>query len=246
MFENAAQVSTFARELYGEDLGPVRGVSHVVAIDRLRRVIRIGPSSPKSETDLRVLHLARARAGAILVSGAVLRSEPELRYEMPPALLAWRRSIGLHDPPWLAVLTRGDVPLDHPALAGWARPVVVTGDDAAARIAAHGGVAVIALGDPSARAAIDHMTDQDIGVSIEAGPRTALPLYDPLAIDELMLSVYQGEIDASLDAGAFLSDAELGARGLIERSRREIDGWRFSLFRRGTAGGSGSRAPGSA
>lgn len=233
-------------DLYGEDLGPVHGVLHVVAIDRARRVIRIGPTSPKSEIDTQVLALSRARAGAILVSGAVLRAEPELVYELPPAFLEYRRAIGLHAPPWLAVLTNGDLPLDHPALTGWARPIVVTNDDAAARIAAHG-IAVMALPEPSARAAIAQLLEDDAGVSIEAGPRTALPLYDdPIAIDELMLSTYLGEVDPSLDAGRFLTDEELSARGLCEIGALEIDGWRFSLFRRGTAAGSGSRARGSA
>jgi hypothetical protein len=92
-------------------------------------------------------------------------------------------------------------------------------------------------------------------VSIEAGPRTAVPLYDaPGAIDELMLSVYEGPLDPGRVAGTFLSDEDLRARGYDRASSTVRGEWRFerwlrsslSRARRGTAAGSDSPSRGSA
>ncbi len=230
---SAVEVAELARALYGAPLGAMDGVLHVVAVAEegdAHRVLRIGPHAPKSETDFFVLGLARARVGAILVSGAVLRAEPELRYELSPALRAWRRVLGLDEPPFLLVLTRGDVDLAHPALHGEARPIVFTGP-AAGRSRAQGSIEIVSVAEPSARAAIDHLRrDRGCrGVSIEAGPRVAAPLYDPPpAIDELMRSVSEGPLDPRARGGALPSPAHLE---LVASARPDPDApWRFERW----------------
>src|SRR5690606_36540989 len=170
------------RSVYGEELGAVEGVLHVVAVheqDGERRVIRIGEHSPRSATDRFALDLARTRVEAILVTGAILREEPELRYELPLELERYRReALGLKDPPWLLVLTRGDVSLDHPALGGWARPIVLTSERAAEALPTRAEVEIVGVPEPSARAALAYLRDERgcRAISIEAGPKTAVPL----------------------------------------------------------------------
>jgi hypothetical protein len=225
---DAADVTGAARALYGADLRGVSGVLHVTAVAREGddlRVIRVGPHAPKSATDFFALNLARARVEGIVVSGSVLRAEPGLRYDLSGpaagALAAWREGVaGLAEPPWLLVLTRGgDVGalVDHPAWRSWARPVVLTGEDAAPRLrdALPPRVEVVGHPAPSPRAAIAHLRDDRgcRGVSIEAGPRVSVPLYDtPSAIDELALSVFEGALAPEARGGPFLSEASLARR----------------------------------
>ena len=161
--EDAEGVSRFAAALYGGPVGAARGVLQVVAVaerEGARHVMRIGEHSPRSDTDFFALNFARARVEAILVSGAVLRAEPELRYELGgpgragEALGMWRRALGLEAPPWLLVLTRGDVPLDHPALRSWAKPIVLSTREAAARMRAEAACEVLGMEAPSPRAAL--------------------------------------------------------------------------------------------
>jgi riboflavin biosynthesis pyrimidine reductase len=230
-----ADVDAAARALYGAALGAMRGVLHVVAVAREDtsegpsqgeglRVIRVGPHAPASATDFFALNLARARVEGIVVSGSVLRDEPELRYALSgpaaDALAAWRRGLGLRRPPWLLVLTRGADPgalADHPAWESWARPLVLTGEDAAPglRRALPSRVEVVGHPAPSPRAALAHLRDARgcRGISVEAGPRVAVPLYDPpRAIDELMLSVFEGPLPAAARGGAFLPEPAIAAR----------------------------------
>ncbi len=238
-----------ATELYGEPLGPMRGVLHVVAVAREEdglRVMWIGEHSPKSDTDFFALQLARARVDAILVSGSVLRAEPGLRYDLVGG--GWDAYRGGRPPPLLCVLTRrGGLPASHPVWGSWARPFVFTGDDAPLELPAH--VPVVRVREPTPRGAIHHLVRERgcASVSIEAGPRVALPLYDaPSVVDELMLSTFEGELDPRARGAAFLEEAELATE--LERvappfAVEEPSGpWTFRRFlsraRRGTAEGS--------
>lgn len=245
----AGGVSRLARAIYGAPLGAMRGVLHVVAVaeeDGARRVMRIGPHAPKSAMDHFVLDLARARVDAILVTGAILRAEPTLRYDLAGpgrserAFEAWRRDVaGLSEPPWLLVLTGGDVRFDHPAFSSWARPIVYTRASVAARLRAP--CEVIGVDAPSARGAIDYLLRERgcASVSVEAGPSTAVPLYDPpVAIDELMLSVFEEKLDPRARGGRFPSEADLASAGLTRthepHHHREPSGpWRFERWTRG-------------
>jgi riboflavin biosynthesis pyrimidine reductase len=232
----SVMVEERARALYGGPIGRAEGVLHVVAIaEPGRRVMKIGEHSPKSENDYFALELARARVDAILVSGAVLRAEPSLRYELSPALAAWRRDVlAIERDPWLLVLSRGAVDPAHPALSSAVRPIVFT----SAPITMPRSVEVVIDEDASPRAAIAHLRARGArGIGIEAGPRVAVPLYDtPSAIDELALSVFEGALDPRAEGGSFLHQSEIARAGLSRVSAVRIEEasgpWRFERYLR--------------
>lgn len=237
-------------DLWGQvELDQSAGVLHVVSTwsgEDGRHVIRITPQSPKSDTDFFLLNLARARADVILTTGRILREEPHLEYSFPAAwasdMIRWREAVmGRTTPPKLAVLTSGrDLDVNHPALHGWAPPVIVTSQDAARalrpQLPAH--VDVIGLKLPSAREAI--AWSRALGastVSIEAGPSTARALYaDPALVDELWLSEF---LEADLNhvlRGPIVFPGVPGGVSLRPTGapalRDETSGrWRFSRFR---------------
>jgi len=252
MSVDEAPASTVERRsgaLYGAVLRPSAGVVHVVAVAREPgglRVMRIGEHSPKSETDFFALQLTRARVDAILVSGSVLRAEPELRYDLlGPGWGAYR---GERPPPLLCVITRrGELQASHPIWQSWARPLVYTGLDATLDLPSH--VQVHRVAEPSPRGAIRHLQETCgcASVSIEAGPRVALPLYEPPSVvDELLLSTFEGALDERARGGSFLSEAEIAATmvaaGPTAVVHEPSGRWTFRRFfsrdRRGTAEGS--------
>jgi riboflavin biosynthesis pyrimidine reductase len=243
----ASAVDRIAQALYGPDVSRPAGVLHVTSVSedggRLR-VIRIGEQAPASPLDFFVLNLARARADAIVVSGAVLRAEPELRYDLqgPDAsargLVAWRRErAGLDAPPRLLVLTRGDLPLDHPALRSWARPLVYTSRDAAGRLAGTG-LPVVGVDAPSLGGALQHLTRVcgARSIAIEAGPTATRELYasGSTPVRELWLSVFEGTLDPRARAGLLATPAALAAAGLARRSALRAEQpsgpWRFERW----------------
>lgn len=220
---SAADVDALAARMFGAAL-PFAGVAHVTALWASPTgelwTIAIGPGAPTSEHDLFALNLARARSDAILVTGKVLRDEPELVYELggpgtaARALAEWRQQrAGRAEPPWVVVLTSGrGLDPRHPALHGWARPMILTTPEASLPpLPEH--VSVVRRAGLDARAAIRWLRE-DHGaavVSVEAGPSTTRALYEPpVAIDELWLSVFRGrELPAQARAGRLLSEAEL-------------------------------------
>ncbi len=232
------EVEARARALYGALLGPMDGVLHVVAVARVDgslRVIRIGEHAPRSATDLFALSLARARVDAIVVSASVLRAEPTLVYDrLGDGLLAIR---GHAEPPWLCVLTAsGDLPAAHPAWTSWARPLVYTAIGATLP-ALPARVEVVRAPEPSPRDAIRHLREDRgcRGVSVEAGPRVAVALYDPpSAIDELMLSVFEGELDPRAVGGPFLDESRIEADftcvGGPTRVEEPSGAWTFARY----------------
>jgi riboflavin biosynthesis pyrimidine reductase len=199
-----AEVEAEVERLFGPgDLAHATGVIHVVSTwlrdDGIHAVLRIGPASPRSETDGFVLGLARARADVIVTTGAILRAEPTLRIDLPaPAaagLTAWRRdALGRREPPRVLVLTSGrGLDLDHPAFSSWATPVVLTSMATADALRAEArarGIAIVAqprLGLPEAIAWA--LGDGARTVVVEAGPSTARALYRPASpLDEILLS----------------------------------------------------------
>lgn len=235
-----AELST---RLYGEPLGRP-GVLHVVAVHRDgdgRTVLRIGPATPRSSHDRFALGLSRARVEAIVVTGAILRAEPDLRYELDAGLAAYRRErLGLSDPPRLLVLTSGqDLPVAHPVWGGWARALVYSRADAAPalRDALPDRVEVLGAERPDARGALTALRRRGVtSISIEAGPTTAVPLYDPpIVVDELMLSELEREaLPPAVAGGRFLDDARLLACmrevGPGVRVREPSGWWRFRRF----------------
>lgn len=220
---------------------------HVAAVVRAAdalAVLEIGEHSPKSDTDAFALSLARVRADAILSTGAILRAEPEMQAEPFGPLAAALRDMrevvyGRTEPPALLVLTGGNVDLEHPAFHGWARPWIVTDADGAARLRPRiigTRVHLVELEVPAAASAItwaqEHLAART--VLIEAGPSTSLPLYDAGLVDELMLSVFEGEPSPEAIGKPFLPRARIEAFFGPPKSTARVDeprgAWRFERY----------------
>lgn len=261
----AALVAERMRRLYGgersggeqseELLTEPGGVIHVAAVGREPDgelvVLKINHATPRSSHDRFALDLARARADVIVTTGAILRSEPSLRYELASdradALHTWRMDqLGRPTPPLVVVLTgREDIDIDHPTLHGWAQPWIFTNVDCAkalhGRLPRHVGLAGVPSPDLQtlvdwARRRFDART-----ITIEAGPSTTRPLYrlddeglvgeGPGLVDELMLSVFEGTIPSAARGGPFVSERTLeryfDRRHEGEVVQEESGPWRF-------------------
>ena len=253
---DVTSVDRVARALFGSPLDARPAVSHSFAAWRAREdapltTIRINEHAPKSALDFLALHIARARADAIIITGKILREEPRLTYDLRAdprwgnALVDWReRRWGVCEPPWLLILTgRGDIDFDHPVFHGWGRPVIFTNDRAATRKLTAAPCPVVADSAPDIRRAIQYLNSMHRceSISIEAGPSTARMLYErPMAVKELLLSVY---LEPTLDArarGEPLVKLSL-LRHLFheETSTTHRDGgqhWSFYRLRRSRAG----------
>ena len=193
---------------------------HVAAVGREPDgelvVLKINQATPRSPHDRFALDLARARADVIVTTGAILRAEPRLAYELASdradALHAWRMDqLGRPTPPLVVVLTgREDIDPDHPTLHGWAQPWIFTNVDRAqalhGRLPRHVGLAGVPSPDLHtlvdwARRRFDART-----ITVEAGPTTTRPLYEdqPGLVDELMLSVFEAEVPAAARGEPFV------------------------------------------
>ncbi|MDH5491527.1 MAG: hypothetical protein OEY14_06195 [Myxococcales bacterium] len=225
----AEAIDRFAASLIGEIPPATRRLSHVAALwdplDGSLRNLRIGASSPRSEHDAFLLSFSRARAEAIVITGAILRAEPELRYEPGglggafPGLARWRRErAGLEEPPLLAVLTRDEsLDLEHPALHGWARPLIFSTPGVASSLRRRAGAGVEIVGSRRAGlpTLLERLAERGLGlVSLEAGPRTTSALYEPPPqIEELLLSIFHSrELPEPARGEPFLSLEELEGR----------------------------------
>jgi riboflavin biosynthesis pyrimidine reductase len=224
--------------LYGEvDWKSAKGVLHVAAIARQDRAVIIpGPTAPASETDRFVLSAARARADAIVTTGAILRSEPDLRHDPAQdpaenlAFLEWRRErLEKSDAPLIVVLSASaDLPLEHPAIRGAARGFIWTTPDGAARLRSR-------VGERLANLEIvegDQDVDGVVGASrrlltlpgietvlVEAGPSASAPLYADARLgqpnegcSELLLSRYESELAPAAVGPQFISLAAITER----------------------------------
>ncbi|MDH3653339.1 MAG: hypothetical protein OEN21_03645 [Myxococcales bacterium] len=249
---DAASVDRAARALFGSPLDTRPAVSQSYVAWRAAEgapltSILINEHSPKSDLDSLALHISRARADAIVITGKILRDEPRLSFDpradprWGEALLNWReRRWALFEPPWLLILTnQGELDFDHPVFHGWARPVIFTNDQAAARRLAAAPCPVVADAAPDIRRAIRHL-QVSRGcecVSIEAGPSTARALYErPIAIKELLLSVYlEPSLDEHAQGAPLIKLSEVRAMFRSETStvhREDGTHWSFHRFRR--------------
>ncbi len=196
--------------LLGSDPGPDEGVVHVTAVWRNGSlnpvVLKIGSATPRSSSDTFLLAAMRARADAVLTTGAILRAEPRTTLELPGppatvrALAAWRREVlGRPRPPVGMVLTSGrELDFGHPFFDGPGRRVVFTDAQEATRLRRIAPRTVRIVGDPApgTRTAVAHLRQVEGArtVLIETGPSAGRDLYrSPLAIDELVLSIWEGE-----------------------------------------------------
>lgn len=249
---DAASVDRAARALFGSSFETRPAVSQSfvawrAAEDEPLDTILINEHSPRSDLDFLALHISRARADAIVITGKILRDEPNLSFDLRAdprwgdALLKWReRRWGLFDPPWLLILTgRGELDFDHPVFHGWAKPLIFTNDRAAARKLAAAPCPVVADEAPDIRRAIRHLqVARDCEcVSIEAGPSTVRALYErPIAIKELLLSVYlEPSLDERAQGAPLISLSEVRALFRTETCtvhREEGRHWSFHRLRR--------------
>ena len=196
------------------------GLLQVTAIDaRGRSVIAIGPGAPASATDRFVLGFARARADAIITTGAILRAERDLVHRFSDerredeAWWGWRADqLGRREAPCLLILSlRGEIPFDHPALAGSARAIVWTSQAGQARLGRAGGRFEVRVGiaggsqetlphacgpeHPSAAEALSdayHWLRDEVGaetVAIESGPGATLGLYEAAGGDSAKIAL---------------------------------------------------------
>ena len=203
----ATDVERAALALFGDPFRVRPAVSHVAAVwspgDGRNRVMRIDPRAPRSDTDRVVVNLTRARADAIVSTGANLRAEPTMQFDLvgpgTGALMRWRVDVHELMPPVALILTRADdFDPEHPALKGPARIVLYVPKDRvdAVRkalksfrwITVHGAEA------PGVLDAVRWLREaRDArSVSIEAGPSTANVLHGADVIDELILSRWTG------------------------------------------------------
>lgn len=228
----AADVAAMVERLYGDPLTPPDAPRQVIQPAAVWRrgdgalvTLRINDATPRSAHDFFVLNLCRARADAIVTSGKILREEADLRHDLQgparDALAAWRRGLGKPAPPISLVLTSGrGLDLAHPLFGGGTRPVINTSREGGERLAG-ADVEVVAVAEPSLRGAIVELGERYGArtISIEAGPSSSAALYEPpLAVDELLLSVYEeSEIPERVRGGDFLGPERLEA--LFERPR---------------------------
>lgn len=249
---DTSSVDRAARALFGSALETRPAVSHSFAAwreaqDKPLTTIKINEHGPKSELDWLALHIARARADGIIITGKILRDEPDLSFNLHAdprwgdALQSWReRRWGLCDPPWILILTgRGDIDFEHPLFHGWGRPVIFTTDQAATRKLAAAPCPVVSDEAPDLRRAIRHL---QLGrececVSIEAGPSTARDLYErPMLVKELLLSVYLGpSLDARAEGAPLVSLSKVRSLFRSETSATHRDHgthWSFHRLRR--------------
>ena len=240
------------------------GVLHVAAVWRTPggglRVLRIRPGTPRSETDFLVLNAARACADAVVTTGKILREEPEVSHALQgspgavEALARWRRDVLRRDrPACSAVLTSGrELDLDHPLLRS-GHALLFVPEEAVDRLRADVGsreIEVVGSPSPDLRALVTWLREARglRTISIEAGPSTALELYaSPLGIDELWLSIFEGELDPELAGAEFPALAQIahllpeGAPGV--RVDEPSGPWSFSRHARAAASGGGAPAP---
>lgn len=259
MEAEAPEVAAQLTSLYGTTELLRAGVVHVTsarrAPDGRRHVIAIGPAAPPSSTDFFLLNLCRARADAILASAGTLRSEPSLSHALQGpfagALGRYRERV-LHkaSPPVVAILTRsGELPLEHPVWEDGTAKLVLTTQEVRSALAARLGARaeVVALDGPgsSLAGAATHLDARTATawlalrglplISIEAGPSTSGPLYQPPSVvDELLLSLFEAPTEVELGK-ALPPDGALfsGLRCVADTARDEASGaWRFQRWLR--------------
>lgn len=238
-------------------------VTAIAAADRA--TIALGPEAPASALDRIVLGFARARAEALVTTGSILRAEPKLvhRYAEDPTRdeqwQAWREAtLGWNGAPGLILLSRsGDFPLGHPAIesatSGFVWTSKATRDRLGPRLGALEVVVAESTGGESGLSGALAFARARHGLSsiaIEAGPSATRGIYEPpatppetgqntgparVAVDELLLSLYDGALADAARAAKFASEAEVSAAGLQRvrtyKKKEPSGSWTFERYR---------------
>lgn len=230
--------------LYGPSPNLAARAIHVAAVweasASTRRFLNIGPGSPESGTDRFILELARARADAVLTTGAILRAEPSTTHAIEtPSLRAFRREVlGKPAPPVSVVLTSGrGLDPGHPVLSSEGGALLLVPERA--RLPARLDLPVLRASELDAVRAVALMLERFGTVALEVGPSVSAALYeaDPVGIDELLLSVYLEPRLAPRYRGGRFPAPDVVARSLslaaVPRVERESSGrWRFERYLR--------------
>ncbi|MBW2274989.1 MAG: dihydrofolate reductase family protein [Deltaproteobacteria bacterium] len=257
---DAAACARRIHELYADDLRGEAGLLHVAVVWRSpeRDLINIAmnDAKPASPTDDFVLGVARARADAIITTGANLRLERNLTHAYHPdtqtadALACWRREVlGKDEAPLSVVLTRDTaIDLEHRLFQHAQRSLVFTGEGATSvlrdRSRAEG---LVLVGDaaPDLAGLFYHLRRREgcATLSVEAGPSTARALYgaEGPRVDELMLSLcLEPDLAPRARAGPFVEVESIEALLGPAASRCEVEEpsgrWSFRRYRRGSPG----------
>jgi riboflavin biosynthesis pyrimidine reductase len=241
------------------------GIVHVTAAwldpcSGCLEVLRPGAGAATSSVDGLVLALARARADAIVTTGAVLRAEPDLVHDLASAgsgaaaIGAWRRrGLDKVSSPLSAVLTRGDgLDRSHPLLRTTDGVMVYTSVAGALGLDGRPPATSLVVGvrQPGLRELIAFLAGvaspflplAPRTILIEAGPSTARALYEPpLVVDELLLSILEHPVPAATASAGRLP--ELGElRRLLPVGSAELrviepgSRWRFLRMARRQTG----------
>mmetsp|Transcript_422 Transcript_422/g.748 ORF Transcript_422/g.748 Transcript_422/m.748 type:complete len:271 (+) Transcript_422:113-925(+) len=205
-WRGATEVAEFAKSLLGVDSThsatprAIHVCSTVVGEDGMRRVIKIGPHSPKSMTDLFMLNLCRAHADVILTSGSILRSEPELTHKFCGPLPMQRvfsdyraQVLGKTQPLRTVVLSRGaNLPFSHPLWLDSEDCWLWTGSQTPSlQLPPH--VRLVSSADTMKSLACQIIADGKT-LSIETGPTVTSQFYgtDESIVSELWMSTFWG------------------------------------------------------
>ena len=210
-------VEHLAARLYGSPPAG-GGILHPTAVWQTREsadsepltTLNINEQTPKSQVDSFALNLARARADAVITTGRILRSEPDVTHAfgestgLKAALTRWRRQrLGKADPLISLVLTSGrDLDLKHPLfVSGDSVPLIFTSPAGRERLLprAPRSLEIASAEEPSIHRAIQFLRQQREvrTISIETGPKTSCELYRSSGqhpderVDELLLSTFQ-------------------------------------------------------
>lgn len=254
--KSASDVDRWYRRMFAT--APRReGVVHVVATwrdgDGGLEVLSTDDDAPRCPEDAFALAVARARADAILTTGAVLRQEPRLRHEpglrheprahrspLATAIADWRAANGRRRPAASVIMSRSrDIDLDHPIFDG-DQIFVYTGDDAPPRFGielAQRGAMLITDPEPTPRSCLARLERAGYdAITVEAGPRVASMLYEaPAAIDELLLTTFEApDLDPDHHRGRLIDEgtlvSRLGSTGDVYRTTNEHGPWSLRRF----------------
>ncbi len=220
----AHDVEAALHALYRERL-PAGGILQAMAVapDQFgtHRVIAIGEDTPRSRHDRFVLNATRARADAVITTGAILRSEPSLTSGLlgtgpeVEALARWAAAEAGGTAGTTLVLTSGrNLDPTHPIFTG-GDVLVYTGHESAAEITGQLlelGVEVVSHDEPSVASAVEYLLEERgvATIAIEAGSNTSIDLYrPPRLVTEVLLTVFSGPLEPSLLTGPFPGPGEL-------------------------------------
>lgn len=233
------------------------GVLHVAAVhvdaDGRRHIMKINASTPRSSVDRTLLEIARRWSDVILITGTILRDEPELSYdpwtpaECPSEFERWAATLRHRDDrsdarehPTVAVLSSGrGLPSEHPLL-NHPETVLITPPEGRSGLPGFPGRRLTLEGGGVRE--VVRLCREALGaarLSVEAGPTVARQFYEaPCLVDRLLLSEFRGTLPDAARGPAFVEASRLQACGAFGVEPRPVSGgstaWRFGWWLKST------------